>query len=45
MVTQAPFGSTDPLDLYAWLEKYEDPQPPTARRRSQLVQRRTGAVV
>jgi len=23
MVTQAPFGSTDPLDLYAWLEDYE----------------------
>ncbi|MEM8728982.1 MAG: DUF3604 domain-containing protein [Pseudomonadota bacterium] len=23
MVTQAPFGSTDPLDLYQWLEDYE----------------------
>ena len=23
MVTQAPFGSTDPLDLYAWMENYE----------------------
>ncbi|MDW4550549.1 DUF3604 domain-containing protein [Defluviimonas sp. D31] len=23
MVTQEPFGSTDPLDLYAWLENYE----------------------
>ncbi|MCU9847834.1 DUF3604 domain-containing protein [Defluviimonas sp. WL0024] len=23
MVTQEPFGSTDPLDLYAWLETYE----------------------
>jgi hypothetical protein len=22
-ITQAPFGSTDPLDLYAWLENYE----------------------
>ncbi len=22
--TQAPIGSTDPLDLYAWLENYED---------------------
>ena len=23
MVTQKPFGSTDPLDLYAWMESYE----------------------
>jgi len=23
MVTQPPFGSTDPLDLYKWLENYE----------------------
>ncbi len=23
-VTQPPFGSTDPLDLYAWMEAYED---------------------
>ncbi|TMV08925.1 DUF3604 domain-containing protein [Ruegeria sediminis] len=23
MVTQPPIGSTDPLDLYAWLDKYE----------------------
>jgi hypothetical protein len=23
MVTQAPIGSTDPLDLYAWLDNYE----------------------
>jgi hypothetical protein len=23
MVTQAPYGSTDPLDLYKWLETYE----------------------
>ncbi|SNT17588.1 DUF3604 domain-containing protein [Tropicimonas sediminicola] len=24
MVTQPPVGSTDPLDLYAWLQTYED---------------------
>jgi hypothetical protein len=24
MVTQAPIGSTDPLDLYAWLQDYEN---------------------
>ena len=24
MVTQPPFGSTDPLDLYQWLEDYEE---------------------
>ncbi|RYH09047.1 DUF3604 domain-containing protein [Tropicimonas sp. IMCC6043] len=24
MVTQAPVGSTDPLDLYAWLETFEE---------------------
>ena len=24
MVTQAPLGSTDPLDLYQWLEDYEE---------------------
>ncbi|MBT8428533.1 MAG: DUF3604 domain-containing protein [Gammaproteobacteria bacterium] len=24
MVTQPPLGSTDPLDLYEWLEKYEE---------------------
>ncbi|MFD0980269.1 DUF3604 domain-containing protein [Tropicimonas aquimaris] len=24
MVTQAPIGSTDPLDLYSWLQTYED---------------------
>ncbi|MBY8977999.1 DUF3604 domain-containing protein [Rhodobacteraceae bacterium NNCM2] len=24
MVTQEPFGSTDPLDLYDWLQTYED---------------------
>ncbi len=24
MVTQPPFGSTDPLDLYKWLEDYEN---------------------
>ena len=24
MVTQGPIGSTDPLDLYAWLEAYEE---------------------
>jgi hypothetical protein len=24
MVTQGPLGSTDPLDLYAWLQVYED---------------------
>ena len=24
MVTQPPMGSTDPLDLYEWLEKYEE---------------------
>ncbi len=24
MVTQGPVGSTDPLDLYAWLENYEE---------------------
>jgi hypothetical protein len=24
MVTQGPVGSTDPMDLYAWLERYEE---------------------
>jgi hypothetical protein len=24
MVTQKPFGSTDPLDLYAWMARYEE---------------------